>query len=70
MTVPSVISSNVRSLLGKIDEVKNLNHDTQWRNVGVILLQESWLHPDIDDDVIGLDDYDIFRSDRDVNFRN
>ena len=70
MTIPSVISSNVRSLMGKFNEVKNLTHETRWKNVGAILLQETWLHSDIDDDIIGLDGFNIFRSDRPVNFRN
>ena len=68
MTVPSIISSNVRSLLGKIDDVKNLVQQKYCKNVGVILLQESWLHPDIEDDVVRLDGFDIFRGDRNVNF--
>ena len=70
ISIPAIISSNVRSLMGKIDDVNNLVHMNECRSLGVILLQESWLHADIDSDVVQLDGFSIFRSDRAVNFRN
>ena len=36
----------------------------------VILLQETWLHQDKDDCVIGIDGYSTFPVFRNVNFRN
>ena len=38
--------------------------------MGVILLQETWFHQDIDDCVIIIDGFSTFPVDRKVNFRN
>ncbi|VDP66556.1 unnamed protein product [Echinostoma caproni] len=70
MTIPSISSSNIHSLVGKIDDVQNLAQQKQCKSVGIILLQEDWLHPDIEDDVDGSDGFDIVGDDRIVKFRN
>ncbi|VDP94543.1 unnamed protein product [Echinostoma caproni] len=68
LTVPCIISSNVLSLTGKLDDVKSMIYQKECKNVGAILLQESWLHPDIEDNVVHLDGFDIFRVDRNASF--
>ena len=71
LSVPVFISSNIQSLVSKYSDLCYLVHSNEYqKNVGVILLQETWLHQDIDDCVINIDGFSTFRVDRNVNFRN
>ena len=64
LPIPEFISSNVRSLIGKFDDFSTLIQSKQYRNVGVILLQESWLHGEIENNVVHIDGFTLHRSDR------
>ena len=71
LSVPVFISSNIQSLVSKYSDLCYLVHSNEYqRSLGVILLQETWLHQDIDDCVINIDGFSTFRVDRNVNFRN
>ena len=70
MPIPKIVSCNIRSLLGKIDELQSLASDNEFKNVGAFLIQESWLTSEIDDMVVSLDGFDLWRSDRPVRHRN
>jgi hypothetical protein len=70
MQIPAVISTNVRSLQGKMAELSAYLSQEKHRNTGVIMLQESWLHTELDNEIIQLEGYNLFRADRPVKFRN
>ena len=71
LLVPVFISSNIQSLVSKSSDLCYLVHSNEYqKSSGVILLQETWLHQDIDDCVINIDGFSTFRVDRNVNFRN
>ncbi len=56
-----MISTNACSILHKIDELRSF---VSQKLPDVISLTESWLHPDISDAELHLDDYILFRNDR------
>ena len=71
LSVPVFISSNIQSLVSKYSDLRYLIQSNEYqKDVGDILLQETWLHQDIDDCVINIDGFSTFRVDRNVNFRN
>ncbi|MGL5707187.1 MAG: reverse transcriptase family protein, partial [Aeromonas sp.] len=63
-----MLSCNARSLIGKIDDLTNIIQRHEYKKAGIIMLQESWLHPDIEDDIVRIDGFQLFRNDRSVNF--
>ena len=68
--IPMAISTNIRSLMGKIDEVKLLLRKPECTSLGVMMIQETWLHEDIDDEIIQVEGFKIFRSDRKCKISN
>ena len=71
LTVPVFISSNIQSLVSKYSELCYFVHFNEYRkSLGVIVLQETWLHRDIDDCVINIAGFSTFRVDRNISFRN
>ena len=71
LTVPFFNSSNIQSLVSKYSDSCYLVYsDEHKRSLGVVLLQETWLHQDADDCVINIDGLYTFRVNRNVNFRN
>ncbi len=52
---------NARSLLPKIDELAVL---LDGNPMDLVAITESWLHKDIDDSLISISDYNIYRNDR------
>lgn len=52
---------NTRSLLGHFDQFKDFFLDNEFHFIGVT---ESWLHADIDDNLVRLDNYNSVRNDR------
>lgn len=53
--------SNVRSVFPKIDE---LRLSISCLNVDIIVITESWLNDNISDDLLHMNDFDLFRYDR------
>ena len=70
MSVPVILSSNVRSLTGKLDELSELIRCPEYSKTGIIMLQETWLHTDIDDSLCQLNSFTMHRMDRSCNQRN
>lgn len=52
---------NIRSLVNKIDEVSILAHE---HKLDVLTISETWLHKSIDNSCIQMNEYSIFRQDR------
>ena len=64
--LPTIILSNVRSLRNKIDTLAALaKFDTDYRNSCVICLTETWLLPSDTNSSVTLDNFTLFRNDRD-----
>ena len=59
--IPSVLSTNVRSVTNKINE---LHQVALLNRTDAICVTESWLKPDIPDSSVSLPNYNIFRKDR------
>ena len=59
--IPSVLSTNVRSVTNKINE---LHQVALLNRIDAICVTESWLKPDIPDSSVSLPNYNIFRKDR------
>ena len=57
----SVIYTNARSVVNKLDELQLYIEDEKPDIVGIT---ESWTHSDIDDNEIALEGYQLFRKDR------
>jgi hypothetical protein len=53
---------NVRSLLPKIDEVRYILHKT---DIDILGVNETWLDSSIEDNIISIDGFNLFRHDRD-----
>ena len=63
--VPSVIFGNVRSLHGKIDDLRiNCRHLFEYREVCVIGVTETWLNCSIPDSALEVNGFHLVRSDR------
>ena len=58
----TLIHWNARSMYNKLDEVIHLLEDSDCE---IMCISESWLTPDIDDEMILHQGYSIYRSDRD-----
>lgn len=56
-----LIHLNVRSLLPKVDMIKIWINST---NADIMVLSETWLKKSIADDVISIDGYKLYRTDR------
>jgi hypothetical protein len=64
MSVPSIFSTNVRSILNKVDDIQLLLNTKLFSNIGAFLVQETWLNQSIDSDLLTPDGYLCFRQDR------
>ena len=58
---PSIFLTNARSVIPKFDE---LRLTTSFVNADVVIVTESWLHSTIEDDLLQLNSYEVFRCDR------
>lgn len=56
-----VLHINVRSLLPKIDSIRN---DFKGSNIDVLCITESWLHWEIPDNLVSIAGYQLYRNDR------
>ena len=61
---PYLISLNSRSLLSKIDDLRDLLDGRLYGNAATILIQEAWLSSPIDSDLVSPTYYQCFRTDR------
>ena len=61
--LPTFLYANVRSLFNKIDEASLLLHD---RRVDIAIFVETWLHPEIPDEAVSIDGFDLIRQDREL----
>ena len=59
--LPSFCCINARSLLPKIDELTSF---LSCRQPSVVAVTESWLNSDIEDGLVSINEYNIFRKDR------
>ena len=60
---PSVLLTNARSVFPKLDELRIL---ADVLRADVIAITESWLHEGLTDDLLRVQNRDIFRSDRGI----
>ena len=67
VTAPTVFSTNIRSLFNKIDHLRACV--STFSDVNVVTITESWLHYNIDDNLIQLPGFNVFRRDRPGIFR-
>ena len=58
LRIPSVLSTNVRSLRNKMDELQAV---VDVNNPDIVCITESWLKPDIPDSTVRLSKYILFR---------
>lgn len=59
--LPSILSSNCRSVLPKLDEVRSL---LLLRGIDIFVASESWLNETHDNYVVSIEGYSCFRADR------
>lgn len=59
--IPTILSSNVRSLAKKVDEIQQI---AEFNSAGIICITESWLSPEIPDASVSIPGYNLFRNDR------
>ena len=59
--VPTILSTNIRSLPKKIDELQQI---AELNSASVICITESWLSPDIPDHCVSIPGFNLFRRDR------
>jgi hypothetical protein len=69
MTVPSLFTTNVRSLLNKIDDLQLLLNTRFYSNNCVFLVQETWLNNNVCSELLSFDGYLCFRQDRSNSMR-
>lgn len=63
--LPSIILSNVRSLPSKMDELRLMTrYCHEYRESNVMVLTETWLRPDIPDNLLHLEGFSCVRADR------
>ncbi|XP_037400800.1 uncharacterized protein LOC119265147 [Pygocentrus nattereri] len=63
--LPSVFLANVRSLPGKLDELKIWTLTQRWlRDCNLMFFTETWLRGDVADSVVELEGRALFRADR------
>ena len=63
LVLSTFLYSNVRSLFNKIDEASILLRKHQ---VDVAIFVETWLHHEIPDESVSIDDFDLIRQDREL----
>ena len=59
--IPTILSTNVRSLPKKIDELQQI---AELNYASVICITESWLSPNIPDHCVSIPGFNLFRKDR------
>jgi hypothetical protein len=64
LSTPYILSTNVRSLVNKHSELKNLVQSNISMNVSAIMIQETWLSKEIPSELINIDGYYAIRCDR------
>lgn len=59
--IPTILSTNIRSITTKLDELQQL---AMLNYAGAICITESWLSPSIPDSCVSIPGYNLFRKDR------
>lgn len=59
--IPTILSTNVRSLPKKVDEIQQI---AELNSAGAICITESWLSTDIPDSCVAIPAFNLFRKDR------
>ena len=59
--IPTILSTNVRSLPKKVEEIQQI---AELNSAGAICITESWLSTDIPDSCIAIPGFNLFRKDR------
>ena len=63
--LPTITLANVRSIKNKLDELRvNIRYDHEYRNSSIICLTETWLKPDISNNILELPGFELIRQDR------
>ena len=57
---------NAQSVIPKLDEIKLLIENEY---IDILCISETWLQPDIQDDLISIKNYNVFRNDNPLNSR-
>ncbi|CAH8509271.1 unnamed protein product [Dicrocoelium dendriticum] len=70
MSIPFLITSIIRSLLGKMDELTSTINSREYSQLCIILLQETWLHGQVDDAFVSRRRVQCHRDDRPCNPRH
>ena len=59
--IPTILSTNVRSLPKKVEEIQQI---AELNSAGAICITESWLSTDIPDSCVAIPGFNLFRKDR------
>ena len=70
MQSPKIILTNIPSLWGEIDNLTNYVQSKKHKNLGVVMLQETWLNPVHSNDSLEIPSFNSFRLDRPVPLLN
>ena len=63
--LPTITLANVRSIKNKLDELRvNIRYDHEYRYSSIICLTETWLKPDISNNILDLPGFELIRQDR------
>ena len=67
-TLPSIVIGNVRSINNKIEELTSyVRYDDKFKSCSLLCFTETWLRPEINDNIVSIENFNIFRNDRDLN---
>jgi hypothetical protein len=64
MSVPTICSTNIRSIVNKIDDIQLLLDTRLYSNNCIFLFQETWLNSNIESELLTPTNYQFFRQDR------
>ena len=70
LTIPAILSLNARSILNKVDDLNSLIQCKFHENTSVIMVQETWLNPFVDTNLVNLNNFKCFRCDKLSDVKN
>ena len=66
--LPAIITGNVRSLNNKLDELAtHCRYSNSYREAGLVCLSETWLAEKVNDSVVKIDNFAVYRCDRNAD---
>ncbi|CAH8439044.1 unnamed protein product, partial [Dicrocoelium dendriticum] len=70
MRIPIIISSNVRLVMCKMNDIESEIRGREYSKLGVIMLRETWLHEDVDDKVVAIERSTCNRFDLSITYKS